>query len=84
MSAQCTRRHCTRKRVGDRDCIPSKEQPEGIDYIKNTPVVRDVLLSGGDPFMLPDDLLDWILGELDKIDHVEVVRIGTRTPVVLP
>lgn len=79
-------RHCTRKRkVGDRDCIPSKEQlQKGIDYIKNTPVVRDVLLSGGDPFMLPDDLLDWILGELDKIDHVEVVRIGTRTPVVLP
>lgn len=79
-------RHCTRKRkVGDRDCIPSKEQlQKGIDYIKNTTVIRDVLLSGGDPFMLPDELLDWILGELDKIEHIEVVRIGTRTPVVLP
>jgi len=79
-------RHCTRKRkVGDRDCIPSREQiQKGIDYIKGNPVVRDVLLSGGDPFLLPDDTLDWMLGELDKIDHVEIVRIGTRTPVVLP
>ena len=79
-------RHCTRKRkVGDRDCIPSKEQMQkGIDYIKGNTAVRDVLLSGGDPFMLPDEMLDWILGELEKIEHVEVVRIGTRTPVVLP
>ena len=45
---------------------------------------RDVLLSGGDPFLLGDDMLDWILTELQKIDHVEVIRIGTRTPVVLP
>jgi len=79
-------RHCTRKRkVGDRDSVPSKEQlMQGIEYIKNNTVVRDVLLSGGDPFMLSDELIDWILGELDKIEHVEVVRIGTRTPVVLP
>jgi len=79
-------RHCTRKRkVGDRDSIPSKEQMlQGIEYIKNNPVVRDVLLSGGDPFMLSTELLDWLLGELDKIEHIEVVRIGTRTPVVLP
>ena len=77
---------CTRKRkVGDRDSIPSKEQLQlGLDYIKSNPIVRDVLLSGGDPFMLSDELIDWILGELDKIPHVEVVRIGTRTPVVLP
>lgn len=79
-------RHCTRKRkVGDCDYIPSKEQlKQGINYIKNNPVVRDVLLSGGDPFMLSDDLIDWILSELDQIEHVEVVRFGTRTPVVLP
>jgi lysine 2,3-aminomutase len=79
-------RHCTRKRkVGDRDCIPSKQQlEEGLSYIRQNTVIRDVLLSGGDPFMLSDELLDWILGELDKIPHVEVVRIGTRTPVVLP
>jgi lysine 2,3-aminomutase len=79
-------RHCTRKRkVGDRDSIPNKKQiMAGIDYIKRTPRVRDVLLSGGDPFLLSDDYLDWILTELGKIEHVEVIRIGTRTPVVMP
>jgi len=79
-------RHCTRKRkVGDRDSIPSREVIEqGLDYIRNTPRIRDVLLSGGDPFLLSDEYVDYILTELDKIKHVEVVRIGTRTPVVLP
>lgn len=79
-------RHCTRKRkVGDTDYIPSKEQlQKGIDYIRNTPVVRDVLLSGGDPLMLSDELLDWLLGEISSIPHVEIIRIGTRIPVVLP
>ncbi len=79
-------RHCTRKRrVGDVDSIPSREQiSAGLDYIRNTPQIRDVLLSGGDPFLLEDNYLDWILTELDAIEHVEVVRIGTRTPVVLP
>jgi len=79
-------RHCTRKRkVGDVDSIPSRANIEkGLAYIRQTPRVRDVLLSGGDPFLLSDDRLDWILTELDRIEHVEVVRIGTRTPVVLP
>ncbi|RWX43519.1 L-lysine 2,3-aminomutase [Candidatus Electrothrix aarhusensis] len=79
-------RHCTRKRkVGDIDNIPSKKAVEqGLEYIRNTPMIRDVLLSGGDPFLLPDEYLDYILTELGKIKHVEVVRIGTRTPVVLP
>ena len=79
-------RHCTRKRkVGDRDEIPGRDQlQDGIDYVRNTPAVRDVLLSGGDPFLLPDSRLDWLLGELHAIPHVEIIRIGTRTPVVLP
>jgi lysine 2,3-aminomutase len=79
-------RHCTRKRkVGDIDFIPSKEQlKKGIDYIRNTPQVRDVLLSGGDPLMLPDSQIDWLLSEITAIPHVEIVRIGTRMPVVLP
>ncbi|MEF2144207.1 MAG: lysine 2,3-aminomutase [Desulfovibrionaceae bacterium] len=79
-------RHCTRKRkVGDVDSIPSRgDILQGIEYIRNTPQVRDVLLSGGDPLMLSDERLDWILTEIGKIDHVEVIRIGTRTPVVLP
>lgn len=79
-------RHCTRKRkVGDVDSIPGKKALlAGLEYIRNTPAVRDVLLSGGDPLMLSDDYLDWILTELRKIPHVQVVRIGTRMPVVLP
>jgi len=79
-------RHCTRKRkVGDQDYIPSKEQLiKGIEYIRQTPCVRDVLLSGGDPLMLSDEQIDWLLNELYKIPHVEIIRIGTRIPVVLP
>lgn len=79
-------RHCTRKRkVGDVDSIPTKKEiMKGVEYIKNTPEIRDVLLSGGDPFLLSDDYLDWILTELQKISHVEVIRIGTRVPAVLP
>ncbi|ABE51279.1 lysine 2,3-aminomutase [Methanococcoides burtonii] len=79
-------RHCTRKRkVGDIDYIPEKEKIlEGIEYIRNTPQIRDVLLSGGDPLMLSDDFLDWILTEINSIPHVEVIRIGSRMPVVLP
>lgn len=79
-------RHCTRKRkVGDSEYIPDKESIlKAIDYIKANLNIRDVLLSGGDPFMLSDEFLDWILTELQKIDHVEVIRIGSRMPVVLP
>jgi lysine 2,3-aminomutase len=79
-------RHCTRKRkVGDQDFIPNKKViQQGIEYIKSTPQVRDVLLSGGDPLMLSDQYLDWILSEIRGIDHVEIIRIGSRMPVVLP
>ncbi|MGM0440847.1 MAG: lysine 2,3-aminomutase [Elusimicrobiota bacterium] len=88
ISNQCSMycRHCTRKRkVGDTDYIPSKKTvKKGIKYIKETPQIRDVILSGGDPLMLSDDYLDWILTEITKIPHVEMVRIGTRFPAVLP
>jgi len=79
-------RHCTRKRkVGDVDSIPGREEiNNGLEYIRNNPVIRDVLLSGGDPLMLSDDYLDWILGELRSIPHIQVIRIGSRIPVVLP
>lgn len=79
-------RHCTRKRrVGDVDYIPNKGIiKDGLRYIRKTPHVRDVLLSGGDPLMLSDSFLEWILTELRAIPHVEVIRIGTRMPVVLP
>ena len=79
-------RHCTRKRkVGDVDFVPSKDQlKKGIEYIKGNSQVRDVLLSGGDPLMLPDETIDWLLSQIRSIEHVEVIRIGTRMPVVLP
>lgn len=79
-------RHCTRKRrVGDADSIPERDQlVQGIDYIRQHPEVRDVLLSGGDPLLLSTDYLDWILTEIRQIPHVEIIRIGSRVPVVLP
>lgn len=79
-------RHCTRKRkVGDEESIPSKENLlKGIKYISEHPEVRDVLLSGGDPLMLSDDYLEWILAKIRDIAHVEIIRIGTRMPAVLP
>ncbi len=79
-------RHCTRKRkVGDKDSIPGRDMVEqGLEYLRQAPEVRDVLLSGGDPLMLSDEYLDWILGELRKIPHIQIIRIGSRMPVVLP
>lgn len=79
-------RHCTRKRkVGDIDKIPGREQiRRGLDYIRQTPAIRDVVLSGGDPLMVNDLFLDWILSELRMIKHVQIIRIGSRMPVVLP
>jgi lysine 2,3-aminomutase len=79
-------RHCTRRRlVGDTDVdMPEDNVSAAIEYIRSTPTVRDVLLSGGDPFVLPDDRLRSILARLRAIPHVEIIRIGTRTPVVLP
>ncbi|OVE78111.1 lysine 2,3-aminomutase, partial [bacterium F11] len=79
-------RHCTRKRkVGDTDFIPDRTLIEkGLNYLRQTHSIRDVILSGGDPFLLSDDYIDWILTELRKIKHIEIIRIGTRTPVVLP
>lgn len=79
-------RHCTRKRrVGDIDSVPSRaELKKGLAYIQNTPVIRDVLLSGGDPFLLSNERIQWLLDELNKIEHIEVIRFGSRTPVVLP
>jgi len=79
-------RHCTRRRfAGHVDKAPSKEQvDQAIDYIANTPSVRDVLLSGGDPLLLSDKRLEYIISNLRKIPHVEIIRIGSRTPCVMP
>ncbi len=79
-------RHCTRKRkVGDVDYIPApKKIKKALEYIRENIEIRDVLLSGGDPLMLSDKNLEWILGELRNIPHVEIIRLGSRMPVVLP
>ncbi len=79
-------RHCTRKRkVSDPSSAAAKKQIEdGLDYIARTPTVRDVVLSGGDPLTLSDDRLDYVLGRLRAIPHVEVFRLGTRNMVTLP
>lgn len=79
-------RHCTRRRIaGACDQARTKQQIDAcIRYIRDTPVVRDVVLSGGDAFLLSDDLIEYILKELRQIEHVEIIRFGTRTPVVLP
>lgn len=79
-------RHCTRRRfVGQTDRAMSREQIDAcIDYIRNHPEVRDVLLSGGDAFLQSDENLEYIISSLRAIKHVEIIRIGTRTPVVMP
>lgn len=79
-------RYCTRSRVvGHGEITPGRARLErALDYIARTPEVRDVLLSGGDPLVLADEKLDWLLGRLRQIRHVEIVRIGTKVPAVLP
>jgi lysine 2,3-aminomutase len=79
-------RHCTRRRLaGQTDGARTKEEIDAcIDYIRSKPLVRDVLLSGGDALLMSDDRLEYIIKELRSIDHVEMIRIGTRAPVVLP
>lgn len=78
-------RYCTRSRsVGHGARDQRGRWQAGLDYIAATPQVRDVLLSGGDPLTLEDAALDWLLTRLRAIPHVEVVRIGTKVPAVLP
>jgi lysine 2,3-aminomutase len=78
-------RHCNRRRlVGGDDPTTSAELDEAIDYIARTRRIRDVLISGGDPLLLSTRKLGSILSRLRAIDHVEIIRAGTRIPVVLP
>ncbi|MBN2428760.1 MAG: KamA family radical SAM protein [Deltaproteobacteria bacterium] len=77
-------RFCTRKRLVGRTRVSFAEVMAGIAYIASTPAVRDVLLSGGDPLLMEDRLLQDILARLRRIPHVEIIRIGTRLPVTLP
>ena len=79
-------RHCTRRRfAGQQDhSVPRDNIDKAIAYIRKHTEVRDVLLSGGDCLLVEDDVLEYIISELRKIDHVEIIRLGSRTPVVCP
>jgi lysine 2,3-aminomutase len=88
VTTQCATycRYCTRSRiVGNPTENFSRAEFEGqIDYIRKNPQVRDVIISGGDPLVLPVKILEEILQRLREIEHVEIIRIGTRAPVFLP
>jgi lysine 2,3-aminomutase len=88
VTTQCASycRYCTRSRiVGDPTQTFSRDEFDAqIEYIENTPQIRDVLLSGGDPMVLSPKLLEMILERLRAIPHIEILRIGTRVPVFLP
>lgn len=79
-------RHCQRRRnIGESDLsTPRRELEKAIDYVRRNEEIRDVLLTGGDAFMLSNKAIAWLLEQLDGIDHVEIKRFGTRTPVTLP
>jgi len=79
-------RHCQRRRnIGTTDrAVAKTEIAQSIQYIRDNHEIRDVLITGGDPFTLSNQSLEWILKELKSIPHVEFVRIGTRTPVTMP
>jgi len=88
VTTQCASycRYCTRARiVGDPSQTFSRSDFEAqIDYLKHTPQVRDVLLSGGDPLTLAPRLLEELLSRLREIEHIEIIRIGSRVPVFMP
>ncbi len=79
-------RFCTRKHYLRNSHLPETTNPldEAIEYIEKKREIRDVILSGGDPLLIPDELLDEILGRVRKISHIEILRINTRTPATLP
>ena len=79
-------RHCNRRRlVGQEESAISRQDlADAVDYIRRTPAIRDVLISGGDPLTLSTDRLEEIIAAVRAIAHVEIIRIGTRVPVVLP
>jgi len=79
-------RHCTRRRmVGEnKNILDLKNIDKAIDYIRSDRKIRDVLISGGDPFMIEDDVLEEIIKKLRAVSQIEFLRIGTRAPVTLP
>lgn len=78
-------RHCFRKElVVDRDLKLNFDVDEGLTWIAEHPEIRDVLITGGDPLLLSDDKLEYLVSKLREIPHIEMIRIGSRLPIVLP
>ncbi|MBN1635868.1 MAG: KamA family radical SAM protein [Deltaproteobacteria bacterium] len=78
-------RHCFRKElVVDRDLKLRFDVEEGLQWISKHKEIRDILITGGDPFILSDDKIEYVICKLREIPHIEMIRFGTRTPVVLP
>jgi len=78
-------RHCFRKElVVDRDLKLRMDVEEGLIWIRAHDEIRDVLVTGGDPFILSDDKIEYLIRKLREIPHIEMIRFGTRTPIVLP
>jgi len=78
-------RHCFRKElVVDRDLKLRMDVDEGLQWIAEHEEIRDVLVTGGDPFILSDDKIEYVIRKLREIPHLEMIRFGTRTPIVLP
>src|SRR5262249_7695364 len=81
-------RYCTRSRMvghpGGEYRFNLSQWQGAIDYIAATPTIRDVLISGGDPLVVNDEKLEWLLSQLRRIPHVEFLRIGTKMPAPLP
>ncbi|MCR4672975.1 MAG: lysine 2,3-aminomutase [Lachnospiraceae bacterium] len=79
-------RHCTRRRFVEQcdQGVPMERIEKGIEYIRNHEEVRDVLLSGGDCLMVSDEKLERIISQIHAIPHVEIIRLGSRTPAVCP
>jgi len=88
LTDQCSMycRHCTRRRkAGENDApMPEDNVSKAIEYIRQNKEIRDVILSGGDPLTLSDERLEEVISQLAAIDHVDIIRIGSRIPVVLP
>ncbi|HPP34737.1 MAG TPA: KamA family radical SAM protein [Clostridiales bacterium] len=79
-------RFCQRRRIiGETDrVVPRPKIRKAIDYVRDNREIRDVLITGGDAFLVSDEMIEWMLKELRSIPHVEIIRFGTRTPVTLP
>ena len=79
-------RHCLRKRMVGREDFAFTEEVRdaALDYLRSNSAIRDVLITGGDPLMRSDEFIDDLLGRLRGIEHIEIVRIGSRTPCTMP